>query len=240
MKGKHMNKQIILLSLFLSTFAVINADICNKLTKSLDALDKQIATARKQNNSEQIQKLQAKRNKKNHQGSLCQDIQNAYHEAQKNSNYDQNLMNAYADLSNFAYAHFNDLPNNSQILNERLNIYEQGMHFSFEDKSRQENVNKARKILNKALKIENNSLPSEQKTAVESPEEMYIAVRNLCDNNKDLNDWSLKHFILETLAIGLKEECIIQHTHNGTNTSPCYTIPRTLNELFNNKDCFKN
>jgi len=141
------------------------------------------------------------------------------------------LITAYANLAEFAFIHLHEYPKNQELLQKRLEIFACGI--CQKEQWREEQcgiiVEEAHALLKKALGLENNAT-STDKEALESPEQMYASVRDLCDNSRYIQ-WGNKSYILNTLGQGLEAQCKLQE---GEDKECCKGIANRLHEeLFN-------
>jgi len=243
-----MRKKINLFLLFsfsLITLKTVHA--CQFVKNELRELYDKRRQSFKENDLEQEKQLDEKINQLNYQKQMCDKIDIAYQkllEEQEQKTYpyssyhEQELrLSSYREFERFVYAHLNNYPENKKILKKRLKIYELGMRQKTcgqLDDSRSANIiYETRELLNKTIGLDDDSIKSDENE--ETPKDMYIGVRDLCDNNKHLSDWSHKTYILGTLFSGLVRRCIFEQVHCGGSISPCKTMADELNGLFKNK-----
>lgn len=244
-----MNKKVILFSLF-SLFLITPeiTEACEHIKNELRNLYDKRWKSIKEDDSEKVEQLDEEINQLDRQKEICNKIDDTYQkirkeEKKKNGTYSsqkQELrLSSYRDFERFAYAHLSNYPENKELLKKRLKIYELGKRQKncglFFDDSRSANViYETRKLLDKTIGLDDTSVKS--KNSEETPRDMYIGVRDLLDNNKNLNDWGQKKYILDTLSTGLMRQCISQHTERGENIAPCIDMAKELDGLFINKE----
>jgi hypothetical protein len=146
------------------------------------------------------------------------------------------LVTAYANSARLAHIHLDDYPQNKNILRERLEMHALGMCEN--EPWRKEKcisiVTEAHKKLMHALSYEdyvNENITADKQEVLESPEDMYIGIRDLCDSDKSI-DWGSKSFILSTVSQGLKKRCILKQQQANGDMSLCDDIPRKLYAMF--------
>ncbi len=141
------------------------------------------------------------------------------------------LITAYANLAEFAYIHLNEYPKNQELLQKRLDIFACGI--CQKEQWREEEcaviVGEANGMLKKALGIENGAAASQDKEVLESPEEMYTSVRDLCGNSRYIG-WGNKSYILSTVARGLEAQCKLQADEDNDRADCCRGMANKLHE----------